>query len=133
MPHHQTFIDRCLRNHYINSGGKPTLSQLKNSNFLHPQAVKLKLVAILSMTSWEFLSVHVHEEVLMTSKSTTSPYLYHYSFIKRCFRNHYIKFGWELPSQELKNDISLSCQTCGHIINDIIIWNTPLNYNFFTQ
>ena len=38
----------------------------------------------------------------------TCPYLYHHTFIERCHRNHYIKFGCEPTSLELKNDNFLS-------------------------
>ena len=45
----ETFIDRCLSNHYTKFGGTDPAGA-KNGDFLQHPAVRLKLVAILSLS-----------------------------------------------------------------------------------
>ena len=98
-PNHHIFVERCLRNPYIKCGGELSPKPQKQQ-FSTPPAVKI--VAILSMMSFSGKPLGTSNYDLKVSKFDFS-YLYHHTFVEKCLRNHFVKFGGEMTTSEPKN------------------------------
>ena len=98
------------RNYYIKFGWELAFPEPKNDNF--PSAVKVKVVAILSMMSLLGKSLSISSYHLKKSK------------IDKLFlsytTNHYIKFERKLILPEPKNGTFYTSQTGSHIVHEII-------------